>query len=484
MKKVIQIFTIAALGGITALGLNKWLFKPDQPAMVQQTGQQPIKYVNLGNTPESTVNFVAAAEASVHAVVHIKTMYSIETFPTNYNDPFAWFFGTPRPQTMPQGSQGSGVIVSPDGYIVTNNHVIDKAEKIEVILNDKRSFQAELIGKDPTTDIALLKIKETNLPYLAYGNSDEVRVGEWVLAVGNPFNLTSTVTAGIVSAKGRNINVIENDPTRGIFPIESFIQTDAAINPGNSGGAMVNSAGQLVGINTAIASQTGSYSGYGFAVPINIAKKVVSDLLEFGEVQRAFLGVSIRDIDSKLANEKNIKSTQGIFVQGISTNSAAGDAGIQEGDVILKINNVAVNNVPELQEQIGKYRPGDKVNVLVMRDNEEKMLSVHLKNKNGDMSIIEKTKIDVSPFLGATFEQLNEQERKKLNLEGGLRIAQLGNGKLRNAGVKDGFIITGVDKKKINSKEELEEVLKNKKGGVLIEGVYPNGMKAYYGFGI
>jgi S1-C subfamily serine protease len=292
------------------------------------------------------------------------------------------------------------------------------------------------------------------------------------------------VTAGIVSAKGRNINLLDNDPNRGLYPIESFIQTDAAVNPGNSGGALVNTKGELIGINSAIASNTGSYTGYSFAIPVNIARKVVADLLEFGEVQRAFIGVSIRDLDSKLAQEKSISELKGVYVNGLTTGGSAEDAGIKEGDVITKIGDVAINKVPELQEQIGRYRPGDKINVTLKRNNQEKILSVLLKNKNGNTDVVEKPKIAVISALGATFEDITDADKKKLNIENGLKISKLGAGKLLSAGIKEGFIITSVDKKKISNTDDIKTALENKKGGVLIEGVYPNGMRAYYGFGL
>ncbi|MBL7883521.1 MAG: Do family serine endopeptidase, partial [Bacteroidia bacterium] len=479
-------------GGFAALGINQ-LFQKEATVLTEQkhplsnynATATPINYANMsGGSPESKIDFTTAAELSVHSVVNVKT-----TYPMNYNsqyfyDPFRDLFGrSQRPQEAPT-SNGSGVIISADGYIVTNNHVIQNGDKIEITLNDKRSYPAEVIGKDPTTDLALLKIKETNLPFVNYGNSDNVKVGEWVLAVGNPFNLTSTVTAGIISAKGRNINLLDNDPSKGLYPIESFLQTDAAVNPGNSGGALVNTKGELIGINSAIASNTGSYTGYSFAIPVNIARKVVADLLEFGEVQRAFIGVSIRDLDSKLAKEKSINELKGVYVNGLTSGGSGEEAGIKEGDVITKIGDAEINNVPELQEQIGRYRPGDKVNVTLKRNNQEKTLAVVLKNKNGNTNVVEKPKIEVVSALGAAFENVSETEKKKLGIENGLKITKLNAGKLLSAGIKEGFVITSVDKKKINSLEDIKSVLENKKGGVLIEGVYPNGMRAYYGFGL
>jgi Do/DeqQ family serine protease len=437
------------------------------------------------------VSFEPAAEMTVHSVVHIKTYGREDNFANSFQgDPFFNFFFDNRQRynpDVPSGS-GSGVIVSENGYVVTNNHVVQGVTKIEVVLNNRKTYVAELVGNDPTTDLALLKIEEKNLPYLAYGNSDDVKVGQWVLAVGNPFNLTSTVTAGIVSAKGRNINILEGDPNRGMFPIESFIQTDAAVNPGNSGGALVNTKGELVGINSAIASNTGSYAGYSFAIPVNMVKKVIKDLVEFGTVQRAYIGVSIRDIDNRLAEEKGIKEFKGVYVSGITDDGAAANAGIKEGDIIMKVGGSDVNSSPELQEQVGKYRPGDKVEVTVMRNDKAINLPVVLKNKNNTTTLFvrEKEKVNKGEgmdFLGATFSTVSDEEKIKLRIRSGLKILKLSAGKLASSGIKEGFIITSVDKRPINSAEDLK-FLETKKGGVLIEGVYPNGFRAYYGFGL
>ncbi len=487
MKKIASAFLVASLGGIAALGLNHLIQNQATNNNSQLSYHPPVKLVNLPTSaPENTVDFTVAAEMSVHSVVNVKTTYSSRVNQSQYfYDPFRDFFGQRAPiqRESPTGS-GSGVIISQDGYVVTNNHVIADAEKIEITLNDKRNYTAEVIGTDPTTDLALLKIKETDLPFMTYGNSDNVKVGEWVLAVGNPFNLTSTVTAGIISAKARNINIIENNHGKGLNPIESYLQTDAAVNPGNSGGALVNGKGELIGINSAIASNTGSYTGYSFAIPVNMARKVVADLLEFGEVQRALMGVSIRDLDAKLAKEKNISEIKGIYVNGLTAGGSGEEGGIKEGDVIIKVADVAVNNVPELQEQINRYRPGDKINITLKRENEEKILALTLKNINGTIDVVERPKIEVVAALGAMFEPLNSSEIKKLNIQNGLRISKLHAGKLLSAGIREGFIITHVDRKKINTIEDIKTALEKKKGGVLIEGVYPNGMRAYYGFGM
>jgi serine protease Do len=325
--------------------------------------------------------------------------------------------------------------------------------------------------------LALLKINEKDLPFVIYGNSDNIKVGEWVLAVGNPFNLTSTVTAGIISAKARNIGILPDQ-----YKIESFLQTDAAVNPGNSGGALVNTRGELVGINSAIASTTGSYTGYSFAIPVNLVKKVMDDLVEYGSVQRGFIGVSIRDIDNKLMEDKGISQSTGVYVAGLTEGGAAESAGIKEGDIILKVGDVNVNTTPQLQEQIGRFRPGDKVSVTIERDGKEKIVNVVLRNKDGDTKLVKSDQ--AFNMLGATFENATDKEKSSLGIKNGVKVSKLLAGKFRSAGIKEGFIITSIDKKPIKSTDDLESAIKTKQGGVLIEGVYPNGMRAYYGFGM
>ena len=487
MKKILSTLLIATLGGVIAIKIQQRFLPPSatyspSPAIQNISSSRLVNFT--GSTPTFS-DFTRAAESSLNAVVHIKTSVS-ETYNGLVFDPFhQYFYGKPQ-ERIQQGS-GSGVIIDKHGYIVTNNHVIDRAEKIEVILNDKRSYPAELIGTDPQTDLALLKIKEENLPFLPYGNSDLVKVGEWCLAVGNPFNLTSTVTAGIISAKGRNINILESDPTHGIYPIESFIQTDAAVNPGNSGGALVSTDGNLIGINSAIASQNGAYIGYSFAIPVNIVKKVVADLSEFGTVQRAFIGVGIHDIDASFAAQNNLSHLKGAYVSGLSEKGSAEQAGIQIGDIITMVEDQDVDNVSELQEQIGKYRPGDKVNVTAFRGEKEMKLSLLLTNKEGTTGLLKKEKPVEKPTmltLGAAIETVTKEEMQKLHISNGVKISKLHNGKIAMAGIREGFIIITIDKKKVNTPEEVENCLAHKQGGVLIEGIYPNGMRAYYGFGL
>ncbi len=477
MKKALGILLIAGLGGLS--GAYVYLhYTSNDFSKSTISEKQNAQFVNFPNSSGSSnlTDFTIAAEKSIHAVVHVKTFYTTQISNPFGGNPFG-FWGGPQQQPQQQESSGSGVIITDDGYIVTNNHVVENSEKVEVTLNNNQSYSAKIIGTDPSTDLALLKIDEKNLPFIPYGNSDNVKVGEWVLAVGNPFNLTSTVTAGIISAKARNIGILPDQ-----YKIESFLQTDAAVNPGNSGGALVNTNGELVGINSAIASTTGSYSGYSFAIPVNLVKKVMNDLAEFGSVQRGFIGVSIRDIDSKLIDEKGLKQTQGVYVAGLTPGGSAEDAGLKEGDVIQKVGNVTISSTPQLQEQIGNYRPGDKVALTVLRDGKPDIFTLTLRNKDGDTKIVKNE--EPLNLLGGTFENASSDERSKLRIKGGVKISKLLAGKLRNAGIQEGFIITSIDKSLINSKDDLEKILKTKQGGILIEGVYPNGLKAYYGFGI
>ncbi len=477
IKKTITTLSIAGIGGLISVFIYTKVIEHPLPEIRNISDKQPVQNVNLpGNVENVLTDFTNAADMTVHGVVHVKTYYSNQSDYNPFgNNPFD-FWGRPR-QNTPQVSSGSGVIITEDGFIVTNNHVVENAEKIEVTLNDNHTYQAKIIGTDPSTDLALLKINEKNLPFIVYGNSDNIRVGEWVLAVGNPFNLTSTVTAGIISAKARNIGILPDQ-----YKIESFLQTDAAVNPGNSGGALVNTRGELVGINSAIASATGSFTGYSFAIPVNLVKKVMDDLVEYGSVQRGFIGVSIRDIDNKLMEEKGIKETKGVYVAGLTEGGAAKSAGIMEGDIILKVGDVIINSTPQLQEQIGRFRPGNKLNVTVLRNGMERVLPVILRNKDGDTKVVKNDQ--VLNVLGATFGTISTDEKAKLGIKNGVKISKLLAGKFRSAGIKEGFIITSIDKKPILSTDDLENALKSKQGGVLIEGVYPNGLRAYYGFGI
>ena len=413
------------------------------------------------------VNFIDAAENVTTGVVHIRSSYSSGGYSMN---PLDGFF-----QNQSQSS-GSGVIISSDGFIATNNHVIEDANRIEVVLNDNRSYQAKLIGTDPTTDLALLKIDENDLPYIKYGNSDETVPGQWVLAIGNPFDLNSTVTAGIVSAKARNIGILRD---RNNLQIESFIQTDAAVNPGNSGGALVNLKGELIGINTAIATPTGTYAGYSFAVPVTLVKKVMDDLVEFGEVQRGLLGIRIGDVNAQLAEARDLNVVSGVFVSSVNNNSSAEEAGIKQGDVIIAIDYMPVHNVSELQEFVARNRPGDEVNVTYVRDNKKSTVLAVLRNTEGSTEVVRRS--FSKKLEGARIENLTMNELGRLNIDNGVRLEEISAGKWEDAGIEDGFVITKIDKINISNIEDLHLTLQNKKGGILVEGVSPSGKEEVFG---
>ncbi|MBL0763649.1 Do family serine endopeptidase [Marivirga atlantica] len=449
---------------------------------IQGSNAKFSSYVNTDdyNVPEG-INFIYAAEKVTKGVVHIKA--EVKQNVQRSRSPFEEFFreyhgGSTYPKERQAQSSGSGVIISPDGYIVTNNHVVENASKIEVVLWDNREYSADVIGTDPNSDVALIKIDENDLNFVEFGNSDNTQIGEWVLAVGNPFNLTSTVTAGIVSAKARSINILSG---RNRYGVESFIQTDAAVNPGNSGGALVNLKGELIGVNTAIATPTGSYAGYSFAVPSTLVEKVVNDLKEYGIVQRAILGVSIVDVnDPRLPEDINLNN--GVYVSGLTPGSAAEEAGIQKGDVIVEIEGTEVKNVAELQELVARNSPGDKISVTYIREGKEQTVNATLKNLQNSMEIV---KADEAKILdGATFQDVSEEDMEALNIDGGAKVVDVQKGKWQEIGLKEGFIITAIDKVNIANAAELIRVLQTKRGGVLIEGVYPDGTKAYFGMGV
>jgi len=433
-----------------------------------------------------TENFVEASESSVNSVVHITTKVVRTSF---QRDPFFEFFYGPgaggREFEQHASGSGSGVIVTNDGYIVTNNHVIESASEIEVILNDNRKYSAKVVGTDPSTDIAVLKIEETDLRALPLGNSDELSIGEWVLAVGNPFNLTSTVTAGIVSAKARNINLLSDRGRQDVVPIESFIQTDAAVNPGNSGGALVNTNGELVGINTAIASQTGSYSGYSFAVPVNLVQKVMSDLIDYGIVQRGYLGVQISDITQEIMEDRKLPNLEGVYVGGVVENGSAAKGGIKEGDVILKIGSKIVNSVASLQEEVGRRRPGDQLSVTIRNSmGYEAVKEIVLRNKDGQTKLVSKAEVQKNASLGATFVELTSKEKKELNISNGVKIKSLNAGKLKSLGLQEGMIITKLNNEPVETVEQLTNKLNGANKGVLLEVMTESGRKDYIGFGL
>ncbi|HXH20316.1 MAG TPA: Do family serine endopeptidase [Chitinophagales bacterium] len=488
MKKnvLIVIAVLTVVISVAASLVVTRIFQRNTTTVIRET--QPTMFTNyypVSPDLSQPVDFTYAARITTRGVVHVTSKVLPKKNDNSFYNPFRdffgdnfWGWGAPPKNYEPQPdiSSGSGVIISPDGYIVTNNHVIKNADEIEVILYDNEKYTATLIGNDPSTDLALLKIEKTDLPYIVFGNSDSLEVGAWVLAVGNPFNLSSTVTAGIVSAKGRNINILD-----GQSAIESFIQTDAAVNPGNSGGALVDIKGRLIGINTAIASPTGAYAGYSFAVPSNLVKKVVRDIKEYGIVQRGFLGVTIRNIDSDLAKENNLKEMSGVFVEEVMEGSAADEAGIKPKDVIKSINGIAVNSSPQLQEVVAQYRPGDKLHVAYVRDGSAKETTITLKNKNKSTELLTKSKIEVINQLGIELTPLSQKEKEKLGINSGVKVSGINEGKIkRHTDMREGFIITKIDKQPVNSADDVVRILEGRKGGVMIEGIYPDYAGTYY----
>ncbi|TVR79667.1 MAG: Do family serine endopeptidase [Chitinophagaceae bacterium] len=464
------------------------IFEPQQEIIRISENQIPGSFTSFDEIADfgesQPVDFRHAAALSTPAVVHIRTTSSGTRGQqqNSLRDFFKDDFFSPRGEPRQRRSSGSGVIISKDGYIVTNNHVISNADGINVTLNDNRVYEAEVIGTDPSTDIALIRIKDANdLPFMTFGNSDAIVIGEWVLAVGNPFNLSSTVTAGIVSAKSRNINILREQTA-----IESFIQTDAAVNPGNSGGALVNLKGDLIGINTAIATPTGTFAGYSFAVPANLVNKIVTDLKEFGLVQRGFLGVTIRNVDADLAKKLDLPDIKGVYIESVGNSSAAHLAGIKVGDVITHVSGTPVNTSPQLQEQVARFRPGDEITIDYIRDGRNRITNVTLQNINNRPELLSRSNVDIMEKIGAELVELSVAERRRLNIDGGLKIEKLRNGILRsNTNIREGFVITHINKRAVRSLSDLSEVLEGISGGVLVEGIYPNQSgTVYYAFGM
>ncbi len=414
----------------------------------------------------ANLDFVKASRVSTASVVYIKTR-SQNSYGNSWMD---WFFGGGTTQSI---SSGSGVIYSADGFIITNNHVIDQADQIEVILG-KKTYSASIIGTDPSSDLAVLKIDEKNLPNIQVSSSHDVQIGDWVLAVGNPFNLTSTVTAGIVSAKGRELNI-----TNDMFPIESFIQTDAAINPGNSGGALVNLEGQLIGINTAILSKTGSYAGYGFAVPSDIVKKVVDDIIKYGEVQKAFFGAEVADINSEVAARLETEDFSGVIISRIQSDGAAAKIDLRKDDIILKFDNEPIDSRSQFEEILSYKSPGDKVNVVFKRNQKIISNTITLTNKEGTTEIL-KRQVFTSRTLGAEFEKISKVERDRLQTEQGVRVTKVYQGLIAQMGLSEGFIITYINKVPINDPETLADILTKIRGRVYLEGINKQGRKEMY----
>ncbi len=451
-----------------------------------------------GDSPSAAPgDFSTAAEAVTPTVVHIRTTMTRTVRQQQVPDIFREFFGDEfggqqrqQPRRQQGQASGSGVIISKDGYIVTNNHVVQDADEVEVIMTDKRSFKAKVIGTDPLTDLAVIKVDATNLPAITLGDSDGLKLGEWVLAVGYPLDLESTVTAGIVSAKGRKIGILDQNIDRNDkkpdTPVESFIQTDAAINPGNSGGALVNLRGELVGINSAIASATGYYSGYGFAVPVSLVKKVSADLLKYGNVQRGYIGIIPIELNSKVAKEKGAKINRGIYVEDAVDGGAAKQAGVQKGDVIIKMEGQPLDSEAQMREIIGRRRPGDIVNVTVDRNGTEKDLKVELRNRNGGRDIIKKADVTAATAslngLGADFEELSAQDAKQLGVSGGVRVKHIKEGKLAETDIEEGFIIVKANGRNVKSTKDLQTIMSTVKEGegLMLIGMYPNSSRMYY----
>jgi len=477
MRKILIIISVSLLSAVAGGWVAVQLSQPNEqdkakPISMEGGTYYPASYeeIDFEKFPEATDNFVLASSKTTSSVVFVQTVSEYEYRTGSWLD---WFFND-RPSQ--QTSTGSGVIVSSDGYIVTNNHVIDNADQIRVI-SGKKSYEAELMGRDPSTDLAVIKIDEKELPAIEWGNSNDVKVGEWVLAVGNPFNLTSTVTAGIVSAKGRNINLLKDR-----FPIESFIQTDAAINPGNSGGALVNAKGELIGINTAILSRTGSYAGYGFAVPVNIVKKVFNDIKKYGEVQKAFLGAEYVDIDNEISNRFDLEDLNGVLIASVEPEGAAEKAGIQRGDVIRKINGQEVENKGSIEEVIGNKYPGDKIKLLIQRDGKEIEKSLVLTNREGGTGII-KREIYFAKNLQAKLEAVSKVEKNAYDIKSGVKVIDFDRkGFFAQLDIPEGFIITQINNVPIDKPQELEDILSRLEGRVRIYGIDERGRKVYYPF--
>ena len=486
--------TLLATSGVEKIR-DIYIQSTDSAAMVKNDGIVKVSTAPQSGRYGNGLDFRKAAESSINSVVSIKSFATPrqQQYYGGDFDPFEFFFGPgfggqggsqrrqqqqPQQQQEPQArGQGSGVIISEDGYIVTNNHVIDGAEKLEVTLNDNRKFNARVIGTDPTTDIALLKISATKLTPIVFGNSDDVRVGEWVLAVGNPFGLNSTVTAGIISAKARGINKGNN------LGIESFIQHDAAVNPGNSGGALVNVDGELIGINTMIYSQTGNYAGHAFAIPSTVVKKIITDIKQYGSVQRAVLGIQFTELDAEKVKEDNISATtEGIYVNKVNDRSSAKEAGIREGDVIVGLNGVTIKSGAQMLEEMNKLRPGDKATIKFYRDNKLKTADVIFKNDQGTTRI---TKNSDFTSLGCAFTPLTAEEKEELGISNGVKVSGIKNGKFKDAGITNGFIITDINNIRVNNQDEVEDIYnaimrdKDSDKAMFITGITTTGKKVY-----
>ncbi len=501
LKKLLPFAVVGVMSGATTVGTLQY-FNHDSANGDQSYFTKSAPNVSFAGMNSAAVgdDFVKAAKTTVPAVVTIKNYQSRSTSRASEQDLFDFFFGDPlggrgqqrqkqqMPDNMPSG-MGSGVIISPDGYIISNNHVVAGANKLEVVLSNKKSYIATLIGTDPNTDISLLKIEEKGLPYLNFANSDNIEVGQWVLAVGNPLGLNSTVTAGIVSAKGRGIGILGSQG-KAANPIESFIQTDAAINPGNSGGALVNTTGDLIGINSAIQSTTGYYQGYGFAVPSNLARKIVEDIKKFGIVQRGFLGVTSLDLSNDMQvagynkqNKTNIKAGSGVYVTGFGDNSGAADAGLKTGDVITKIDNTAVTDFADLSIAIGSKRPGDRVMVTYLRNGKEATATVTLRDQKGGTSARTKADLSVTEKIGAEFKPLDERFKTDYGLNSGVIATNVTEGsEIAKIGIVDNYIVVEINGKPVNSQKDVEKILDKYSGNVSVKFVDAYGQMYTRGF--
>lgn len=476
MKKGILIVLASALaGGITALAVLKTVApEGGQQVVVSQDGSM-YRTVNLSQSEYP--DFTYAAESAVDAVVYVKVT-AVDVRHSAPSSIFDFFFGYEgTPEKRERVGSGSGVIIRPDGYIVTNNHVVEGASKIEVTLNSNKTYEATLIGTDPATDVALIKIEAQGLPVIPFGDSDKLRLGEWVIAIGSPYDLRSTITAGIVSAKGRSM-----PNYTGEFKIESFIQTDAAVNPGNSGGALVDKRGNLIGVNTAIVSQTGSYTGYSFAIPSNIVKKIAYDLIDYGSVRRAVLGVTMTPVDDKIAKELKLSSINGVYITEVLKGSAADDAGIKSGDVLVAIDSAKVTNAASVQEAVNRFHPGDKAVMTVIRDGKEKTFEVTFKGTAAENGAVDEA--GAVAFYGARLKEASKEDLERLGIEKGVEIVSVGPGKIMDAGVSDGFIIRYVNDQPVSKPQDVLDIVKKSRRSVFVEGVTSYGKPSYFGFGI
>lgn len=492
-NSIAVIFLSAATTLGTIWGYNK-ITGSDETYLYPQTknadtGKVPANYTGFNNTTgaNALVDFTPAASAAIPATVHIKTK-ATRTVSNNLprRSPFEDLFDLDmgdlfgdRQRSLPQMASGSGAIISEDGYIVTNNHVIDGADEITVTLSNRRSFKAKLVGSDPSSDLAVLKIEAKGLPFMLYGNSDDVKIGQWVLALGYPLNLEATVTAGIVSAKGRTLEINRRQSNT---PVESFLQTDAAVNPGNSGGPLVDIEGKLIGINSAIASPTGSYAGYSFTIPVNIVKKIIADIMKYGTVQRAYLGIQYprEGLTEEQKKESGIPdSEQGVYVMDVPKDGAAFAAGIKKGDMITGINDVPVTSGAEMVGQIATYRPGDKITISYVRNGKEYKTNVTLRNSTGTVDVV---KTSVMEKLGAELRTLDKKEADELGIAGGVEIRSIGSrGLLSKVRVNEGFVILKANNQKVNTVEDFRKILESGSSSVKVEGIYP-GYDGVYNF--